>query len=776
MSIQSVARRILTNLAFVLPVALVSEAAFATQQCPGSMALYGEWAGGFCCDGNVSPDGGSCNGSVCALDPSRTQGNPVCYEDNSALCRNMGSLAYYGGMVGGFCCNGALAPDKNNCNGTSICALSASNQGHPMCKLMEEQCPSGQHRYGEWAGGFCCNGTVSADGGSCDGSKCALDPNRAQGLVLCSTVMPSCSPWQTRYGEWAGGFCCEGAVNPANGGTCDGTVCALDPLRTQELPLCATAAPTAQGSQGSLSYFSSSAAGGAPFRIFAASADVEETSNGVAISGNVSISAGNGLPEITLADAEIEIGFDANGYIETFIGSAHASLPSSGGLTMDNLGEVTLGLAWGAQLNNPSSAHYVDAPMHDDRQYVVFHLAAGVSGSYGPLSFQVPGGTGTLLVIDPRDPSVYFRGELSNVPGLGSLGEVGVGLSVQGLIPFEHDSTWGIDTFAHDFEGHLLLEGTVPFARFPLEVEGQMAVKLPTSDDLATRVGVNGTMNVSVDFVPNIASFSVEVANATVGGSFDASGYGEAYFSAYAGTQGIINSLPQIAIIPNVGVYLAGRRSTVAANNFVRVSGQGKFQGYDVANLDMTYSPSGVKVSGNFQLGSGFHANLSGSVSATSAMLSGDAYVNIPIYGVKEVVSGTFVAVNYVSNGAVCGYTTAANAAQCGWENFTDQFCRTFPWLCTAKPATCRFSNSCTKDVWVQQTVQQPNFNYGSFTAKARFDVITPSNVGLYFNQTTCPPGVGACSATAEDLHTASPKVCVTSQYFGKFCAPLVIR
>jgi len=47
MSIRSVARSILTNLAIVLPVALVSEAAHATMQCPSGLALYGEWAGGF---------------------------------------------------------------------------------------------------------------------------------------------------------------------------------------------------------------------------------------------------------------------------------------------------------------------------------------------------------------------------------------------------------------------------------------------------------------------------------------------------------------------------------------------------------------------------------------------------------------------------------------------------------------------------------------------------------------------------------------------------------
>lgn len=775
MSIQSVARHILTNLVIILPVALVSEAAFAAQQCPGTMALYGEWAGGFCCDGTVDQTNSTCNGGICALDPNQTQGHPVCYEENSAICRNMGSNHFYGGMVGGFCCDGALGADKDTCNG-NVCALSGSTQGYPLCEVMQAECPTGQQRYGEWAGGFCCDGTVGEGGGWCTGAMCALDPERTQGLVLCPSVMPKCSPWQTRYGEWAGGFCCEGTVELANGGTCDGTICALDAARTQGVPLCSFVDPAAQGTQSTSQFFTSCPVGGLPFRLFAAGAAVHTTANGTSLYGNVTISGGLNLPEVTLADAQIDLTFDSNGYIDTIIGTARASLPSNGSLTMSDLGIVTVGLEWGVNLNNPANAHHVDAPMQDDRQYVVLHIAGGISGSYGPVNFSATNTLDTVIVIDPRDPSVYFHGAVPSVPGLSALDDVGVGLSVQGLIPFQHANTWGIDHFVHDFNGHVLLEGSASFARLPLVANGEMAVKLPSASDVVTRVGMNGTISADINFVPNIASFGFDIGNATLGGYFDVNGYGEAYFSGYASTQGLVDSLPDTSVIPTVGARFAGRLSTEPANNFLRLSGNGAFLGHDVASLDLQYTPWGVWASGNFQIGGGFRANLRGYVGHTSANLSGEAYVNIPIYGLKTIVSGSYQTINYVRNGAVCGWTTAANAAECGWENFTDQFCRTFPWLCTAKPATCRFENSCTKSVWVEQTIQEPNFNYGSFTAKANFSVTTPDNITVSFANNVCPAGVGTCSVGVEDLQTTSPKLCVTSSIFGKFCQALVIN
>ena len=50
------------------------------QSCPNGLLYYGGWAGGFCCGGTVSPDGSTCDGTICALDASQTQGFSVCDE------------------------------------------------------------------------------------------------------------------------------------------------------------------------------------------------------------------------------------------------------------------------------------------------------------------------------------------------------------------------------------------------------------------------------------------------------------------------------------------------------------------------------------------------------------------------------------------------------------------------------------------------------------------------------------------------------------------------
>ncbi len=724
MSILSRAQRLLTNLAILLPISLASQSAIADvpTQCPGSLVYYGGWAGGYCCDGTYDAATATCNGNVCALDPDRTQGNPLCYQENSATCRNMGSHHFYGGLQGGFCCDGSLDAGKINCNG-NVCAVSAANTwGNPVCQPLTAQCPTGLTRYAEWLGGFCCDGIADPGGASCDGSVCALDPTSTWGNPMCSDY-----------------------VRPP------------------------------QGSQGGMRYFSSNLSGGTPFRFFTATGSVQTTSTGVSIAGDVTIVPGDDLPEISLGNAQLDLEFDSEGYIDRLIGSAHVTMPPAGGFEMDDIGVVTIGFDWGSNINNPESIHHVEAPMKDDRQYVVFHLASGLSGSFGPVSLSAPGGTDTVLVVDPRDPSVYFHGDLSAIPGLSALDDVGIGVSVQGLLPFDYENTWGIEQFLEEFDGNVLLEGPIPFANPLLSADGEMTVRLPSASDPTTRVGFNGNLDFGINFVPNIATFSVNAASASLSGTFDGAGQSDLVFSTYAGTQGFINSLPSLTVMPGIGTYVAGRLSTTAADNFLRVSGYGSFGGQPVVNLDLWYVQSGVWASGTFRLGGGFYGNLIGQVTATSADLRGEAYMSIPIYGAKQIVSGTWQTMNYVKNAAECGWATTANAAECGWQDFTDCFCMTFPWLCTPQPRTCTYANSCTKDVWVQQTITEPNFNYGAFTAKANFQVSTPQNINVDFGNQLCPASVGTCSASVRDLNTTSPKLCVTSSVFGMFCQPLTM-
>jgi hypothetical protein len=194
--------------------------------CPPGSTLYGQSVGGFCCAGLV--EGGACStGDVCALDPSRAQGQPTCGQCPPGM-------TLYGAAVGGFCCNGALSPDGGSCSTTEVCALDpARAQGWPACNA----CPNGYRLYGHAGGGFCCGGDWDDAGYCASNQVCALDPARTQNLPLCTR----CPMGSMLYGESAGGFCCEGTA--ANGSCSTGKICSLDNTRSQGYPECGVCPP-----------------------------------------------------------------------------------------------------------------------------------------------------------------------------------------------------------------------------------------------------------------------------------------------------------------------------------------------------------------------------------------------------------------------------------------------------------------------------------------------------------------------------------------------------
>ena len=101
--------------------------------CPEAWKLYGLQAGGFCCDRNVAGDS-TCDGGICAVaGNSNTQGFPYC---SSTLDHCPSGSKPYGSWAGGFCCTGTLntqAGYPSGCTG-SICALDATRtQGNPVC-------------------------------------------------------------------------------------------------------------------------------------------------------------------------------------------------------------------------------------------------------------------------------------------------------------------------------------------------------------------------------------------------------------------------------------------------------------------------------------------------------------------------------------------------------------------------------------------------------------------------------------------------------------------
>ncbi len=204
------------------------ERAVSASDCPSGWNLYGEAAGGFCCNGAISE--GTCTtgaANICALDAARTQGNPLC------SCPD--GMAAFGS---GLCCNGAVSNGACAPGATHVCARSTGDATHPFCG----QCPEGTTRY---AGFFCCRGSISADGGECvvgattpPATMCALDADKTQALPICPGRCPA------GMKEYGTSYCCNGVVS-ADGQQCLPVpsnsayqVCALDPGNTQGLPTC----------------------------------------------------------------------------------------------------------------------------------------------------------------------------------------------------------------------------------------------------------------------------------------------------------------------------------------------------------------------------------------------------------------------------------------------------------------------------------------------------------------------------------------------------------
>jgi hypothetical protein len=208
----------------------------------GYQNLFRGEAGGFCCDGPLGPDRDSCTGNTCALDPARTAGYPVCPATPPSSPCVPGALAF-DLQDGGFCCGPGGALPGGECIGSTICALDpARTRGYPVCYQSNSPTCVDQgylNFYGGEVGGFCCTAAISADHAVCTGDDCALDVLQSQGVPFCaSAIATACPAAWTFFGESGGGFCCGPGGTLVNGACMGGQVCAVNPALTQGHPIC----------------------------------------------------------------------------------------------------------------------------------------------------------------------------------------------------------------------------------------------------------------------------------------------------------------------------------------------------------------------------------------------------------------------------------------------------------------------------------------------------------------------------------------------------------
>ncbi len=470
----------------------------------------------------------------------------------------------------------------------------------------------------------------------------------------------------------------------------------------------------------------------------------EQYSNGIltSLQASGSLLLLTPLGDMVLQEAELvfEYGNSALAGIERLRGTAQVPFPNVGILADAEIGTPVIadvGLDYGSNLAD------LEAPLKDDRQYLFFKFSAGFEASIGPIGFEAPGGQSVTFVLDPQDPFFFLTGSLPGLSEIAGVEDLGIAMSLQGLIPFASQTTWGIGDGIGNFDANLYLQGVIPFARLPLNLDGSLVVDVDANDDgntlfnsLAPDVeyGGNGTLNVGVDFL-KFFSFGFELGNASLGIKIT-EGEQNAYFSGMLEPD--TSFLPQdvVPIRPNATVNMAGLISDDIAKSFLRGEGEygldasslGHLVGVNLGDLtttsatfsadrngvrltgltrssiypgvifdgdaqldaNFTGSPSdwGIGISGQMEIAgtpisqgqlqvstAGMFVSgdfvtpltrigMSGRIDASGIEMRGNTGITIPISVVETVVE-------WVVNGAICGYDKVTDAAICGFDTVT---------------------------------------------------------------------------------------------------------
>ncbi|MDD9935157.1 MAG: hypothetical protein OXT09_16210 [Myxococcales bacterium] len=210
-------------------------------------------------------------------------------------------------------------------------------------------------------------------------------------------------------------------------------------------------------------------------------------------------------------------------------------------------------LGWG-----PGDAPHLaalEAPLRGDRDYLYFNYEVGLEAGFGPFALGPEGKQG-VIVLDPHDPFLYLRGDFLSMPELGGdddrkgdddrvhndsndpnrndrsdeeeeqgeegpeVGDLGIGVSIQGLIPFEPVHRFGFEGQDLSFDGHVFVEGKVELATLPIAIEGTTVLDLdPQADGVLEpfaplqdrRIGANAAVSVSYSFeVPGVSQEAVD--------------------------------------------------------------------------------------------------------------------------------------------------------------------------------------------------------------------------------------------------------------------------
>jgi hypothetical protein len=338
--------------------------------------------------------------------------------------------------------------------------------------------------------------------------------------------------------------------------------------------------------------------GALPVTLRTLASNVSALENGFAIAGTVSVDA-PGNAHITLAEAKVSLGYDANkgSGLQRFEGSVRLPFPDLGfmqGVSVSDPVYAAVGYDLGSELHN------VNAPIEADRKYLYFTFSTGFEAKIGSMTVSAANNQSVTMTLDPSDPSFFVRASLGGL--MGPVDDASLGFSIGGHLPFTPENTWGIDEKAVSFDGQLWIGGKINLndLKLPLAIGGNTVVDLDPKDSGTNfftnpangfQFGANSELDVSID--AGALAFEIPVAQSTIVGRI----IGKNGSADYSGTVKAGNGwMPDAVPLKNTQqLKAAGHASTRLSDTYFAAEGDlsldasklGQWTGLDLNDLAM---------------------------------------------------------------------------------------------------------------------------------------------------------------------------------------------
>lgn len=256
---------------------------------------------------------------------------------------------------------------------------------------------------------------------------------------------------------------------------------------------------------------------------------VQETLDGIDIKGTVFTDSENGLIPISSGDFTLS-GLE-NGVYRTFEGYGLNKIPKTG-IFQDFEDLISPGAYYSYQSGLQIKQTFPDAPVQDDIFYFNLQLES-VFASSPQLQVKNTSFGFNQLFFDPRDPSIYFEGNME-VNGKAAIENLGMGLSANGLLEFtpyaySDELTEIMIRPMEPVSGNFYIKGEIPLEQYQIKIVGDAIVGVVLNSNGTTnffenglaggefRMGVNGAVflnNSALDYVP--ADVEIELGRSTV--------------------------------------------------------------------------------------------------------------------------------------------------------------------------------------------------------------------------------------------------------------------